>query len=206
MAKRRPLNPQPNAEGLYSCLVPFELAAGVIYKCEAIRTFPELERKGTPVYETYYKPRELSVQDYKDDADVGAAIVVLKASDGEVRYIPNTFITSIPGSAGVGYSRDVMVIDMALVPDYVNVNAIRDDVIDLFKRHLGIEVLPFVTSMRYEGTVTEEMHQEMEVKRKALIRQYTPLSEQLAQSEQRNTELQDLNDKLMTTLNQLQTG
>lgn len=206
MAKRRPLSPPPNAEGLYSCLVPFELAAGVIYKCEAIRTFPELERRGTPVYETYYKPRNLSVQEYKDDADVGASIVVLKASDGEVRYIPNTFITSIPGSSGMAYKRGVMVIDLAFLPDYIDANIIKADTVDLFKRNLGIEVLPFITTMRYEGTVTEEMHQEMEVKRKALIRQYTPLSEQLAESEQRNVELKDLNDKLMTTLNQLQNG
>lgn len=202
---RKPLTPTPNMEGLFTCLVPFELAAGVIYKCEAIRTFPELERKGTPVYDTYYKPRNLSHADYEADAAVGASIIVLKAKDGEVRYIPDTFITSIPGTIGVAYTRGVLVVDMALLPDYVDGSVIKADIVDLFKRTLGIEVTPLITTMRYEGTVTSEMHQTMEVKRKAMIRTYVPLAEQLAAAEQRNTELQDLNDKLMTTLGQMQT-
>lgn len=204
MAVRRPITPPINTEGLYTCLVPFELTDGVRYKCEAIRTFPELERKGTPVYETYYKPRNISVQDYQADALQNASIIILKAADGEVRYIPNTFITSYPGASGMGYTRSVAVIDLAFLPDYVDVAQIREDLVDLFKKRLGIETIPMITTMRYEGTVTEEMHQEMETKRKALIRTYTPLSEQLATSEQRNRELQDLNDKLMETLGLIQ--
>lgn len=91
---RFPLTPPENTEGSFVTNTPFEVPVDVTYRLEAIRTFPELKRAGKDVFSEYYEPAGLTRQDYLDDADVEAAILTFKSTDGEIRYIPNTFLAS----------------------------------------------------------------------------------------------------------------
>ncbi len=194
---RIPLTPEVNLAGLFTANNPYEFPSNVVFKLEAIRTFPELVRDGEDVYLKYYEPKGLSRQDYLDDADVKAAILTFKSTDGEVRYVPNTFLADYPGQNSIAYTRNVYVFDLGLTPSYVDAGKLNDDIVALIKSQVGVETTGELTIMQYEGTVTEEDHIKMEARRKATIRQSAPLTEQLAAATQRANELQVMNDNML---------
>lgn len=197
---RFPLTPPENTEGSFVTKTPYEVPADVVYRLEAIRTFPELKRSGIDVFSEYYEPKGLTRQDYLDDADVEAAILSFRSTDGELRYIPNTFLESYPGQNTLDYRRNVIVIDCGPTPGYVDVDKLSTDLGTMVTGTIGVKVTPEVTVLEYEGTITEEDHVRMEALRKQNIRTTTPLSEQVYTLTQRNDELQTLNDQLIEIL------
>lgn len=197
---RYPITPPENTQGSFITKNPFELPVDVIYKLEAIRTFPELKRANIDVFSKYYEPAGLTRQDFLDDADMEASILTFKSTDGEIRYIPNTFVESYPGQTALDYRRNIVVLDCGLVPAYVDINKLSVDLGNLATSMVGVQVTPEVTTLAYEGTITDEEHVRMEALRKQTIRQVTPLSEQVVSLTQRNAELQTLNDRLIEIL------
>ncbi|EMS7630239.1 hypothetical protein WDI47_004069, partial [Salmonella enterica subsp. enterica serovar Bredeney] len=105
-----------------------------------------------------------------------------------------------PGLNGLNYRRNVVVIDLALIPEYVDVTLLTNDLKSILERGLGIDARVDITSMDYEGTVTEEEHLQMEAVRKAKIREQVPLTEQVATLTKQNQELQALNDAMLKIL------
>lgn len=200
MAQLLPNTPQVNLEGLFKVKTPYALSESVIYRVDAVQNFPDLQRKKIDVYNTYYKPVGLTREDCVADANVGASIVTLKSRDGQVYYLPDTYIETYPGLNGLNYKRNVVVIDLALVPEYVDVSLLVNDLKSVLERGLGITANVDITSMDYEGTVTEEEHLQMEAVRKAKIREQVPLSEQVATLTAQNQELQAMNDAMILIL------
>lgn len=200
MAQLLPNTPQVNLEGLFKVKAPYSLSENVIYVVDAVRNFVDLQRGNKDVYNEYYKPVGLTRENYVADANVGASIITLKSRDGQVYSIPDTYIESYPGLNGLNYKRNVVVIDLALVPEYVDVSLLTDDLKSILERGLGITANVDITSMDYEGTVTEEEHLQMEAARKAKIREQVPLSEQVVTLTAQNQELQTLNDAMLKIL------
>ena len=91
----------------------------------------------------------------------------------------------------------MLVIDLALLPDYVDVGAFTGDFSNFVQSKLGIKPVPYISTMRYEGQVNNDQHIEMESKRKKNIRDAVPLEEQLASAKKRNDELTALNEQLL---------
>ncbi|QVW28727.1 hypothetical protein pEaSNUABM8_00230 [Erwinia phage pEa_SNUABM_8] len=197
---RFPLTPPENTEGSFVTNTPYEVPVDVVYRLEAIRTFPELKRAGIDVFSEYYEPAGLARQEYLDDADMDAAILTFKSTDGEIRYIPNTFLESYPGQSTLDYRRNVIVVDCGPTPGYVDVNKLATDLGTLVTGTIGVQTTPEVTVLEYEGVITEEDHVRMEALRKQNIRNTTPLSEQVYTLTQRNNELEILNAQLIEIL------
>ncbi|ANZ48234.1 hypothetical protein ASESINO_221 [Erwinia phage vB_EamM_Asesino] len=200
MATLLPVVVTVNTTGLFKVKQPFTIAEDVIFNVEAVRTFPELVDRKIDVYNTYYAPVGLGRDAYLADANVGASILTMKSRDGQVVYIPDTYIESYPGINGLAYKRNVLVIDLALVPDYVDPTTISEDVKNIVTAGLGIDPVIDITTMDYEGTVTEEDHLQMEAARKAKIRNVTPLAEQLKAAQDENTKLKTLNAAMLEIL------
>lgn len=200
MAQLLPNTPQVNLEGLFKVKAPYTLPDKVIYRVDAVQNFPKLQRNNIDVYNKYYKPVGLTRDDYISDANVEASIVTLKSRDGQVYELPDTYIETYPGLNGLNYRRNVVVIDLALIPEYVDVTLLTNDLKSVLERGLGIEARVDITSMDYEGTVTEEEHLRMEAVRKAKIREQVPLAEQVATLTKQNQELQALNDAMLKIL------
>ncbi|ECG1252528.1 hypothetical protein DRU65_02410 [Salmonella enterica subsp. enterica] len=200
MAQLLPNTPQVNLEGLFKVKAPYTLADKVIYRVDAVQNFPKLQRNNIDVYNKYYKPVGLTRDDYISDANVEASIVTLKSRDGQVYELPDTYIETYPGLNGLNYRRNVVVIDLALIPEYVDVTLLTNDLKSILERGLGIDARVDITSMDYEGTVTEEEHLQMEAVRKAKIREQVPLTEQVATLTKQNQELQALNDAMLKIL------
>lgn len=194
---RVPLTPPVNTEGIFKVNTPFSLPQDVMFRVDAILNFADIVRRGEDPYAKYYAPLNISNSDYLDDAKVGASILTLKSNDGQLVFIPDTYIETYPGAAGVSYVRNVLVWDCGPVPDYVDINAANADAMAVLAKALGVVITPSVTTLAYEGVISDEDHVRMEAERKARIRQTVPLSEQLAIAESRNAELQKLNDNLI---------
>ncbi|QXO09654.1 hypothetical protein pEaSNUABM11_00230 [Erwinia phage pEa_SNUABM_11] len=193
---RIPLTPPINTEGVFKINNPFVLSQDVMFRVDAISNFTDLQRRNIDPYATYYQPAGVSNSDYLDDANAGASIITFKSNDGQVVYIPDTYIETYPGAAGVSYVRNVLVWDCGPVPDYVDIAALNADAQAVLEKGLGVTINGQVTTLAYEGVISDEDHVRMEAERKAKIRETTPLSEQVADLTARNTELQTLVDRL----------
>jgi hypothetical protein len=194
---RVPLTPPINTEGVFKINNPFSLPQDVMFNVDEHRNFAALQRANIDPFTKYYQPVGVSNSDYLEDAAAGASIVTFKSADGQVVYIPDTYIETYPGAAGVAYVRNVLVWDLGPVPDYVDVSTLNADAKAVLEKGLGVTVTGLITTLAFEGVISDEDHVRMEAERKAKIRQTTPLSEQVATLTARNTELQTLVDRLM---------
>jgi hypothetical protein len=193
---RVPLTPPINTEGVFKINNPFSLPQDVMFNVDEHRNFAALQRANIDPFTKYYQPVGVSNSDYLEDAAAGASIVTFKSADGQVVYIPDTYIETYPGAAGVAYVRNVLVWDLGPVPDYVDVSTLNADAKAVLEKGLGVTVTGLITTLAFEGVISDEDHVRMEAERKAKIRQTTPLSEQVATLTARNTELQTLVDRL----------
>lgn len=194
------LTPPPGREGIYVANAPFKIDTTTIFRCEAIRTFPELIRRGVDVFNEYYVPVGLDRKVYVEDADAGVSIVTLKSIDGQIVYLPNSYIAAIPGQTGLNYQHNVIVADLGPVPAYVDVATIEQDIKTLIGRYIGIDAVVTTTVLKHEGEFTDEEHIRMENLRKLKIREHVPPSVTIADLQQRNAKLTELNALLMEAL------
>ena len=194
------VTPVPGQEGIYVANTPFAIDTTTIFRCEAIRTFPELIRKGVDVFTEYYHPVGLDRKEYNEDAALGVSIVTLKSVDGQIVYLPNSFIASIPGQTGLTYQRNIIVADLGPVPGYVNVEQIEADIKTLIGRYIGVDAKMAITVLKHEGVFTDEEHIRMENLRKLNIRNHIPPSVAIAELQGRNAKLTELNRLLMEAL------
>lgn len=197
---RVPLTPPINTEGVFTCYPPFELDTNLVFRLEAIRTFPELERRNFKVFEEFYAPRGLDVKIWEEDALVGASILTLKAVDGTVVFVPNTYLESYPGMAGLKYAHNVIVIDVGLVPATIDVKRIAADLEDLSKTGLGVEAKARVDTITYDGNIDHQKHVQMETARRIALNKHVPLSERFEDLQRENEELRRRIDELVDIL------
>lgn len=183
MAMRVPVTPPINTEGIYVIKQPFELPLNTVYRCEAIRTFPELERRKIDVFESYYEANGLSTEIYEEDSLIDAAIVVLKSVDGELRYVPNTYIESYPGMTGIKYARNVVMADVGLIPSTIDLNLLKASIESVIVQHVGADSIMVVDTMAYSGQITHEDHVRLETARKLKVVEHVPLDIQLAEKD-----------------------
>lgn len=203
---RVPVTPPIYAEGIFTCYPPFDSKVDIntVYVVEAIRSFPEMERRDRDVFAEIYQPAELSEAIYNEDADAHAAIVTLKSTDGTLVFIPNTYIESYPGMAGLDYSRNVVVLDVGMIPATIDLALLKKDLLDVVVKNVGASVEVTIDKMRYEGNVTHEEHVKLETARRLAIRQHVPLQMQLDEANQRNDALQAQVDELIETIAEIQ--
>lgn len=197
---RKCITPPINAAGIFTAYAPFTLPINIVYRCDAIRTFKELIKKGINVFTTYYEPKGLSEATYQADYDLNASMVTLVSGTGEFLYIPNTYIESYPGDAGVVYNRKVLVIELGMLPTQMDVDYIFPLVEDLIHKNLGVANTASVVTAPYTGVITHDQHVTLEASRLVAIRGYTTIYEQLLATQKQLTAYQTQNDQLMAVI------
>lgn len=201
-SQHKVLTPPINTSGVFTLYLPFTLPAGVVYRCSAIRTFSELEKHGINVYEKYYKPMSISEDTYKVDLGLKASIVTLVSGAGEEVFVPNTYIESYPGDSGVRYSRNVIVIDVGLIPETTDISYIKDLAVDLVKHNLGVTSSVEIVTAPYTGSVSHDQHVTWETARRAAVQGYVPLVEQIVTANAKVSLLQEQNNELLAIISQ----
>lgn len=174
------VTPPVNVTGEFSALAPYELDAGMIYKCHAIRSFDELAARNIDVYKEFYANKELEYSIYQRDNELHASIITLLSAEDKYVYVPNTYMESYPGMAGIPYQRKVIFIELGLLPETININYMVPQLRDYVTKAVGVSANPRIGIVPYTGSIDHKQHIQLERTRRATIQGYTTFEEQIA--------------------------
>lgn len=165
------------ARGRYILSLPWVANPNKLYTCIAVRSYSDIYKLGQDVYNVFYAPMGAVVgtilggTPFNFNAEVAnkPAIVTLQADDGEVIYVPDTFIQKFPDQGEVKYSHIVLSLSLGPVPDYVNLEEIKQAVAETVAGRFGFT--PVVREHRAPGTdnPTAEQHEALEAARLGAI-------------------------------------
>ena len=197
--------PPMYARGRYVLTAPFDslITATRLYTCIAIRSFKDVYEDGLDVEIEYYNPMGLvngqdyggSPFDFQAEKDALANIVTLIGDNGQMIFVPDTFIASYPDLTDVKYSQIVVAFNFGAVPDYLVLSAVKSGMANLGASHLG--VVPAVTEHRAPSAnaVTPIQHEALEVARLGAISNQETDYAKWKRMEQKIIQLQDTIDK-----------
>lgn len=161
--------PSIAARGIYRLRQPWEVPASKVYSCYAIRTFKDIYELGIDVYAQYYEPYGVSRTDFNKDEDENAAIITLISDEFDVTYVPDTYIVSYPEMGIVNYQRVVMSVDFGILPDFLNLEYIKQEMATVGSKVIGKAPDVNEAVAATSGAVTPEEHQVLEASRLANI-------------------------------------
>lgn len=200
LTDRRLITPPVNTQGFYSLYQPFTTNAELTYTCDAIRSFTELTKRNIDVYNTYYKPLNISEEDFGKDVDLKASIVTLISSKGEFLYVPNTYIESYPGMEGIEYQRTVLILELGPLPATVDINYLLPQLKDLAAKAAGTTADIAVARVPLESTVTHEEHQRLTAARRGAMASLQSQAVEISKLTERNDALTRQVDELMAII------
>lgn len=99
------LYPQVNSLGSFKLKPPFHTSIldDVSYTVLAVRRFGDIRRQGIDPFTAYYQPKGIPLLTFQTDESNQAAIVTLQGGNGEVVFIPSTYILEFPTLDGFPY-------------------------------------------------------------------------------------------------------
>ena len=173
--------PSIDSVGRFVLTTPFIAKPSVIYSVIALRELRDLTIKGIDVYKDFYQSAGLSnetvvngvVFDYALEVAKNPVIVTLHGSDGNVMYVPSTYIESFPNMGDVTYSRLVLSADLGALPDTITVDAILTDIKDIVSARFGVNATVKVNRAASERQPTPAEHDVLEASRIGSISQTT---------------------------------
>jgi hypothetical protein len=153
------------ARGIYQLRQPWEVSSSKVYSCYAIRSFKDIYELGQDVFGQYYEPFGVSRSAFNADDDDNAAIITLISDDFDIVYVPDTYIVAYPDMGIVSYQRVVMSVDFGLLPDFLDLDYIKQEMATVGSKVIG--KLPDVHEAvaPTSGVVTPEQHQILEASR-----------------------------------------
>ena len=163
--------PSIGDSGFFKLKAPYSVlvADETLYTCQSIRTINDFIAAGESVYEKFYLPLSVSVDQYQQDLVDNVYITGLQAGTGEWVFVPSSFIEAAPISNGVKYIPVVVGISLGAIQDAFNLEAIIAQFKDIVINTLG--VTPEVKGVVVGSAkwMTNEEHELLEAARKEKI-------------------------------------
>ena len=163
--------PSIGDNGFFKLKAPYSVlvADETLYTCQSIRTINDFIAAGESVYEKFYLPLSVSVDQYQQDLVDNVYITGLQAGTGEWVFVPSSFIEAAPISNGVKYIPVVVGISLGAIQDAFNLEAIIAQFKDIVINTLG--VTPEVKGVVVGSAkwMTNEEHELLEAARKEKI-------------------------------------
>jgi hypothetical protein len=163
------ITPPLAARGIYQLRQPWEVSAAKVYTCQAIRSFQDIYELGEDVYRRYYEPKGLSQSVFNADQQAHTAIITLISDDFDIVYVPDTYIVSYPDLGVVNYQRVVLSVDFGVLPDFLDLDYIRQEMETVGSKIIGKEPEVKEAVAPVSGAVTPTEHQVLEASRLANI-------------------------------------
>ena len=158
--------PPFGATGPYTLRAPWTIDTDAVYRCEAIRSFTEVEEDGVNPFRAYYHPKNVSKAVFDQDRVNGINIITLMDSAGDVIYVPSSYILSYPNEITSPYSHIVLSVDLGPLPDWRDLTALRNyieqvaiDVVGSSQVSVDLHRVPM------EGFISRTQAQQMEAAR-----------------------------------------
>lgn len=137
MATRTRKTPLLTSKGIFEVSTPFVINKKKVYEVVAIRELEDLWAQHVDVYEEYYKPVNISFDDYKADVQVKVAIVSLLGEEG-VLYIPDTYILHYPEEALANYQHVVLSVSLGALHKSQDLRAVMNDISQRVSGLIGV--------------------------------------------------------------------
>lgn len=109
------------------------------YEVVAIRKIIDFINNGEDPLNDIYLRQEMTKEDYEDDINKDVPIVVLKSIGNKTTYIPADRFLSLPTISGVEYSRNVISVNLGMLPASMSLENIMSDIADIVKDSIGIK-------------------------------------------------------------------
>lgn len=165
-----PRNTPPlEAKGRFSLRAPFPDVGNKFIEVIAVRLFEDCEAQSEDIFVDYYEPMGLTAADYQSDLSAGAAIVTLADSDGEIMYVPDTYIISYPNMGDIRYAHLVMSISLGPLPSTLDLTAIGTQVKALVQSTIGVDNEVRFHIAPTTDVVSPEQHEANEIARQQQI-------------------------------------
>lgn len=167
--------PVPSATGTFKLRDPLKnvLTDGVIYKCDSVQTFGNVISTGKDPYDTYYVPLGLtdepSKEAYLEHSRNGAHIVTLTDSGGRKFHIPSPYFESFPDVNGIAYTSLLMGLKLGALPDYMDLQQLKDKVADLVLSLIGVNPDPYIVKASPTTMIDPDAHRSIEEARQNKI-------------------------------------
>ena len=181
--------PPVGTRGIYTLASPWSTPPATLFTCVAIRRFVDIENLGTSVYDTYYRPFELSEATYRTDRSNDEAIVTLTSATTAPIYVPSSYIVSFPDQTFRNYQHVVLSCSLGPLPDYIDLTFAKQELARVVSDVVGIEPEVNVGVAPLEGPVTPEEHDVLEVARQSRINNRTTTYARLLDAEQTQQQL-----------------
>lgn len=161
--------PQLRAVGTYKVKAPYELKDNTIYICDSIDGFTTLIERNVDIFETYYKPVNLTEENYRSDLDSGQSIITLISESADTLSLPSSYLLSFPDEKGIRYSHTFITIDTGALPDDINMKPTLDHLKVLVDNDLGVTCKVKVVGTPTTDIITYAQHASNEAGRRGNI-------------------------------------
>lgn len=193
--------PSIGDKGTFTLKAPWVLDQKTEYTCVALRSFSEISKNGIDVYNTFYKPKGLSEDNYRVDTDYGVVMVALRSSVGNYIYVPSSYILSTPNGNGYLYSRRFISVDLGPIPTTLSTETLKENISELVLGNFGVQPTIKEVQVPILEVVNPNNHEALERGRKGKIKeQGTYLSrynEALKVIEAQKKEIAQMTEKLI---------
>ena len=145
--------PTINSVGCYEASTPFNtiVQPGKPYRCIAVRLLSDMELNNDDPFNTIYTPVGITRSDYDKDVDDLVSIITLHGSGGELLYIPNRYLTSLPLQNGVDYVNKTVAVPLGTLPVNLPLTSLIESIRDIVSDEIG--VVPDIKSINTSSIV-----------------------------------------------------
>jgi hypothetical protein len=167
--------PQLHSTGVYKLKQPYDslLNNNILYTCIAIRELQELKLKGIDAFNLYYEPYGLNKEQYNDDYVNNVAIITLKNSAGEIKFVPSSYLMSFPNSSGYQYAVLSLGINLGALPIDRDLTFLKQKLSDLIKDEIGVDSEAKIMQVSQVEVISDENHKTYEAARKNIMENST---------------------------------
>lgn len=200
------MTPTLKLRGLYTVKQPFTVSPTTLYTCIGVSLFQALNYDGKDIYSSFYMPKGLTEADYKADLALGASIVVLAGDNGDLVYLPDTYILNYPNGNTAAFG--TMIVSASLGPMSLNqdLTFVKSKVAEVLSDVLGLEPTVFIDLLADPGVMTQEQADAMEAARREQIKDRTTSYAALLTLQARYEIAQDQIEELQDLLDKQQAG
>lgn len=160
------LTPTLDARGVFEVREPFKLAYDSAYRVGSVRSVSSMEASGMDVYREVYAPVRMTPSEYQTDLKNNPSIVELISDGGQIVLVPDTFISKLPEIGVPVYHRVVVSVDLGMLPESMDLTHIQREMSDVASGLLGVRTETKVHHLPFKGSMTKELHDELEDKRR----------------------------------------
>ncbi|EGO2129093.1 hypothetical protein ITP31_003916 [Salmonella enterica] len=198
--------PPLDTKGRFVLKAPFKAEPTKLYTVIGLRKFMELVSSSVNIFADYYAPLGLTQTNYEDDYKAKATLVILYSEDGEMLFVPSTYIQSFPSQSIPAYANYVISGQLGPFRTDYDFSFVKQKVAEVLSDVLGVEPEIFVDSIGEAQAMSVENAENLEANRQAAIKDRTTAYAQLLAKDKIIGELQEEIKSLQTAYIELSKG